>query len=212
VVETSSGCDLDAPVMRIATYDGNSVPRLVLDVGAGYGKLGYLYKYSIHFEFTETRPEVVSIEVDRKCVPILRRTSDHVIIADAANLPLRNRTFRIGFLCEVIEHVERPRGIQAIEELRRVCMHVIISTPKKPYETDYDVLTAWKRSDFPKLRQYCSGVYMIFTDILVPSALRVWIYRHVLTLRTRKIIRRQLAKSPLRLFRLSPRIRAVGDC
>lgn len=103
--------------------DVNGLNRSILDVGCGAGEVG-------------ARIATIVGTTDRTAVdcsgPILRfakeRHADAMYLRiDAARLPLRNRSYDLSLLIDVIEHQAQPE--QVLRELSRVSMRLLIRTP-----------------------------------------------------------------------------------
>lgn len=97
--------------------------RSILDVGCGAGEIG-------------ARMATIAGAADRTAVDcsgsILRmakaRHEDATYLrVDAARLPLRNRTYDLSLLIDVIEHQAQPERV--LRELSRVCTRLLIRTP-----------------------------------------------------------------------------------
>ena len=67
------------------------------------------------------RADAISIDLDRKFRPD--------ICASVEFLPIRNKTFDYVTMLEVIEHLESAQVDSALEECKRVCALLILSTP-----------------------------------------------------------------------------------
>ena len=97
-------------------------PKTILDVGAGYGKYGFLVR-----EYT-TPDRVDGLDIGPSRYP----SYDHFYIGDVREL---DRVLPIGvgydlaLFIEVLEHLEKPEGMQVLERLTRRAKRVLVSTP-----------------------------------------------------------------------------------
>lgn len=130
----------------------------VLDVGCGTGTFGmvlaavrrthkpYLVGVDIHFPYLLMTPHNIY---------------DDLVQASASKLPFREKSFDYSTSIAVIEHLDKEKGYQMIEEMERVTKKFVgIMTTKGyiPKPTDEDNpyqqhLSAWYEKDF-KSRGY----------------------------------------------------------
>jgi hypothetical protein len=181
---------LDRPIMELAVNVPS--PKRVIDCAAGYGKWGFLFTRNFRMD---QRPELISVDIWPAYVCDLRNVADHVLVASSAALPFRDNSFDLGFLCEVIEHLDQLEGELSIREMQRTCRKCIVSTPRKMLPQDgYDgnPLQAhknqWSVEDLTGLGLdifYDPG-YLIATNIQLPPKRRL--RRRLIPLRVRRIL------------------------
>lgn len=95
----------------------------VLDVGCGYGPLGYML-YSVGFG-----GYLVGVDV---FLPYLRKAKifyGDVVQADARMLPFRDGAFSDAVCSEVVEHMDKHDGYLLLEELKRLAWNVVVTCP-----------------------------------------------------------------------------------
>lgn len=115
---------IEKPILRYIS-EKVDLGGIVLDVGSGYGLFGYLIKL--------LEPHVVTVAIDVK-EGFLRRIRDadsysHYVKATAERLPIRS-VIHLSLMTEVIEHLGKEDGLNAIKDLKRISEHVIITTPE----------------------------------------------------------------------------------
>jgi SAM-dependent methyltransferase len=106
---------------------------MLLDVGCGHGKWGYLLKK--YAESPEQQPHVVGMDVFEPHVKSLRAEGiyNDVHVGDAVSLPFEDQSFDTIIACEVLEHLTAEQGPIFISELKRVARKCfIVSTPGFP--------------------------------------------------------------------------------
>ena len=105
----------------------------VLDIGCGRGIWGYLLR-------AEKKGETALIVGLDLYLPYLKFVKkfgpyDELVLADATNLPFRDRSFDFTLACEVIEHLPQELGDRFFIEVERVSRKkTILTTPNGPWE------------------------------------------------------------------------------
>lgn len=98
-------------------------PRTILDVGAGYGKYGFLVREYAQLE------RVDGLDIGPPRYP----SYDHFYIGDVRELdrvlPMDVPRYDLALFIEVLEHLERPEGMQVLQGLTRRAKRVLVSTP-----------------------------------------------------------------------------------
>jgi len=101
--------------------------RTFLDVGCGKGVMGCLLRI-----YREPK-RIVGVDVFNPYLEFVRKMGmyDSVLRLDVSEsqLPFERNEFDIVFCLEVIEHLEKDRGLRLLQELERVGRRVIVSTP-----------------------------------------------------------------------------------
>ena len=121
-------------------------PRTVLDVGAGYGKYGYLAR---EFGGAE-RVDAIDVVTPRFAA------YDHVWLGDLAGietlLPADAPRYELALFIDVIEHFDRPVGYRVLDALTGRAQRVLVTTPwgyrrqeipGMPYETHRSGWLPW---------------------------------------------------------------------
>lgn len=111
-------------------------PKRVLDVGVGFGKLGFLIrdyyeaKENLRFSKGEWKIKIVGIEIHRKYIsPLQRHLYDEILIGDVFDkLPALGR-FDVALLGDIIEHFEKEEGHRLLAELFKHTKNIVVSTP-----------------------------------------------------------------------------------
>lgn len=125
-------------------------PRTVLDVGAGYGKYGFLAR-----EFGDAQ-RVDAIDVTQPRFAAY----DHVWLGDLRTLdqvlPADAPVYDLALFIDVIEHFEKAEGYAVLDQLVTRCRTVLVTTPwgfrhqeipGMPFETHR---SGWLPWDFTK--------------------------------------------------------------
>jgi len=150
---------------------------LILDVGCGYGKWGFLVKkyfWSTQDGEATREPVVIGVDLFSSSLKRLRNHQiyDALINADATALPFKDKTFDTVFGMELIEHLPKQEGIGLLHELERVARRcVLISTPNYPdfrgglegvdgFNLHENHLSYWKPGELRALGYRCYGVGM----------------------------------------------------
>ena len=117
---------------RTITYCGtiNPPPRVVLDVGAGYGKLGVLAR-----EYIDPTPLIVGVEAWQPYIAAHRLAGIYdelhatdILDLDQAVLDQAD----LVIMGDVIEHIHKEPALQLLERIRG---WVVISTPADWFDT-----------------------------------------------------------------------------
>ena len=138
---------------------------IILDVGCGRGKWGYLSKVDYWYTKAGRRKNelnyVVGIDLHPEYLEFAKyhRIYDDVVLCDARCLPFKSRVFDTVLLLEVIEHMVKSEGKKSLSEAERVAtLLVLVSTPSffmRQKVKDDDVfqehLTKWSIKEFIRL-------------------------------------------------------------
>jgi ubiquinone/menaquinone biosynthesis C-methylase UbiE len=121
---------LEAEPIVLALVDG----KTILDVACGSGRLGCLMRtnwFATHLGDVSSQPDyLVGIDI---FLPSLKRVKyyriyDEIVQCDTSFLPFRENSFDVVLASEVLEHVERERGLLLLKEVERVSKRTIILT------------------------------------------------------------------------------------
>lgn len=109
-------------------------PRRILDIGIGLGKYGMLAReYSDVTGSREPGETVVDgIEIFAPYIgPIQRAIYGDIFIGDAVNVLPKLGRYDFAICVDVLEHMERERGVQLLEGIKAVSESAIVTTPVK---------------------------------------------------------------------------------
>ena len=112
-------------------------PRSVLDVGVGFGKYGVLAREYLELRdgravYDDWQRQIDGIEIFHGYLTGLHEAIyDRIFNGDAAEvLPgLPEQVYDLVLLVDIIEHFDRPTGIEILRQCLRVGRNVIVSTP-----------------------------------------------------------------------------------
>ncbi len=124
-------------------------PR-ILDAGCGFGRWGALLTtnyWETHRAKPGIRPSITGCDGYLPNVELARQSGFYteVIHASVPPLPFPDNSFETVLLLDVIEHVEEMKGMQLIEEAKRVAsQRVVLSTPNWPaFRDGHATITGW---------------------------------------------------------------------
>lgn len=135
-------------------------PHVLLDVGCGNGKYGFLCREFLYYSRGIT-PVIDAIEAFPDYIgPLQREVYDTIYISEATK-QLRKFTsssYDLVLAIEILEHFSREDGLEFLQELIRVGKHVIVSCPKRTATqgafrgNDYEIhRSQWHLEDFKKM-------------------------------------------------------------
>jgi len=98
--------------IQIVPYVASLVPnngRIFLDVGCGYGSIGYLLK--VHLFMSRIKGELIGLDVNKQYLQHLinQNVYDHLVLASASALPFKDKTVDVSLCIEVIEHLDKKK-------------------------------------------------------------------------------------------------------
>lgn len=144
-------------------------PRSILEVGAGFGKYGFLFREYLDIWAAASDParldpanwqvQIDAIEVYEPYISDLqRRIYDRIIIGDAMEAIDRLGTYDLIFLGDVIEHFPKEDGRRLLDKCLAHCARMVIVTtpnyfnPQGPeYGNDRETHHClWTREDFTR--------------------------------------------------------------
>jgi SAM-dependent methyltransferase len=104
---------------------------VLIDIGCGYGLLGYILKVSSLLSRSSIR--LIGIDINKEYLHYLiscKNIYDDLILASASNLPLRTKCADVSIAIEVIEHLNKSSGLNMLQELNRITRNrIILTTP-----------------------------------------------------------------------------------
>jgi hypothetical protein len=144
-------------------------PQSILDVGVGFGKWGHLFREYTDILEAERDPARYDrqnwrVRIDgvegfaRYLTDMHRYLYNQIYVGDARELIAKLSRYDLIFAGDVIEHFDKPAGLQFLRDALRIANRaVIITTPK--HETGQDDLcgnelerhrSLWRAADFRK--------------------------------------------------------------
>lgn len=140
----SSPCVLDSVVLPLVLG-----PR-ILDAGCGFGRWGAL----LTTNYWETdraepgvKPSVTGCDGYLPNAELARQSGFYTEVVHAAfpPLPFSDNSFETVLLLDVIEHLEELKGMELIDEAKRVAsQRVVLSTPNWPaFRDGHATMTGW---------------------------------------------------------------------
>jgi len=128
----------------------------VLDAGCGTGLFGVVMKAMRRLSL----PQLVGCDVFAPYLEAVPKdVYDDLVCCDIAYLPFRERCFSGVAAVEVIEHLDKVRGLHALKEFERVSRgNIVLTTPRgyqvkrgedgNPFQTH---LSGWGAAEFRRL-------------------------------------------------------------
>jgi hypothetical protein len=138
-------------------------PTSVLDVGAGFGKWGFLIREQLDFlpgryEKSEWHTRIHGVDAFPASSPLIDWVYDEFTIGDV--LMLSDEAlgrYDLVVVGDVIEHLERSAGEALIERLRNLNGCIIVNTPRFFFEqepllgNEYEIHRShWRPEDFER--------------------------------------------------------------
>ncbi|MCU1458280.1 MAG: hypothetical protein JWL73_2372 [Actinomycetia bacterium] len=134
-------------------------PRSVLDIGAGFGKWGYLARDMLDFNLNRLTPGEWQVRIDGVDAfpyesPLLDWVYDSVFHVDIVEDPSVATDYDLVILGDVIEHFPKAAGERLLAEIVRRNRNVLVATPVEfftqeiadnPFERH---LSLWGPQDF----------------------------------------------------------------
>ncbi len=133
-----TGIGHSAPDLSFFT-EGRPLPApgfRILDVGAGFGKWGFLIRDTFdvacfqHFTKEEWTLDITAIEPFPKCItPLQEHIYNRIIRKDLFECLDELGNFDLVIFGDIIEHLEKEKGYEALDRLFEHTGNIIISTP-----------------------------------------------------------------------------------
>ena len=96
-------------------------PSVLLDLGCGKGSdMSRLCKRRFSY--------AVGCDIDPPSLRQAKRVYDDVVVSDVGYLPFKARSFDTVMVCEVLEHLEPEKCVQALDEIERCSYRVVLLT------------------------------------------------------------------------------------
>jgi hypothetical protein len=107
----------------------------VLDVGVGFGKLGFLIR-----EYLEARNgrlskkqwkiELIGVEIHRPYISIVQNTLyDKIVYGHIAEKLSSLGKFDVAVLSDILEHMEKQEGHALLERLQKQSKYILVALP-----------------------------------------------------------------------------------
>jgi hypothetical protein len=134
-------------------------PKRVLDVGAGFGKWGFLLREALDFmaarlDRSEWSVTIDGVDADLAHSPLHQWVYDSMVEADVLDDPDRWSGYDLVVLGDVIEHFPKAAGERLLEALLSRNRNLIVVTPLHFFEQDLPGrpferhLSHWTPTDF----------------------------------------------------------------
>lgn len=176
---------------------------LILDVGCGTGRVGPVL--SCYSEL------LIGCDIH---LPYLRKVKhrvtcyDDVVLCDCTRLPFKDKAFNVSVSVEVIEHLEKHRGLEMLREMERVSSNLtVVVTPNvpspggdvedNPYQRHR---SRWRAEDFKRLGYTVRGSGLKHSGLLkrilrfelglVATIISYYLTKYALNLNAWKYIKR----------------------
>jgi 2-polyprenyl-3-methyl-5-hydroxy-6-metoxy-1,4-benzoquinol methylase len=110
-------------------------PTSILDIGTGWGTFGFLSReYSDirwnRFKKEEWKVRIDGIEICEKYITDVHKlVYNNIYIGNCCNILKTLQQYEMILFIDVIEHMPHEVGLAMIEEIKKHCMHAIITTP-----------------------------------------------------------------------------------
>jgi len=133
--------------LEITPYVTSLIPnnaRIFIDVGCGYGSIGYLIK--VHLFMSRIKGELIGLDVNREYLQRLSQLNvyDHLVLASASTLPFKDKTVDVSLSIEVIEHLSEEEGIKLLQELDRITRKRAILTTPNGFHQVFEALNMYE--------------------------------------------------------------------
>lgn len=152
-------------------------PLSVLDVGAGYGKWGFLLREQLDWNPGRLDPSawkarIVGVEVHPYQSPLHEWVYDEIVRADVLDIVDSCVGYDLVLLSDVIEHIGKEAGQRLLEQLVAANRNVIVSTPLDFFTQDIadneheHHVSHWTLADFTRFTfdyDTAAGAAMVIT-------------------------------------------------
>lgn len=146
---------------------------LVLDAACGHGGNALVTR------FHNPKLVIVGFDIFPPYVHECREMAvyDHLLIADVRYPPFRDNSFVAAYFTGAIEHIEKIDATKALNELERISLRLIVTTPVGLYLrgegeiTDGNIcqnhISGWIQSEFEKRGYLVWGIFPCFLSKLL---------------------------------------------
>lgn len=109
----------------------------ILDCGCGIGTWGLMIKQRYPYK------TLIGVDLWRSYLFKARDIDEYASVfhGTITHLPFRDDTFDLCLAIEVIEHLNKADGYKFLDEAKRVCRTILLSTPADFMEPHSDLLT-----------------------------------------------------------------------
>lgn len=140
----------------------NSRYRMTLECGCGLGIWGYLMRA----ENRGNQVYIVGVDITRGYLHFCKKHKvyDDLILADISKLPFRSNAFDFTVASEVIEHLNKKRGVDFLDQIETITRNkIILTTPNGNWPTKGATgaerhISEWRVKDFTKRGYKVRGV------------------------------------------------------
>lgn len=142
----------------------NTDPQSLLDIGAGFGKVGFLAReyldvWDLQAGYTEWKRRIDGIEVFKEYLtPVHDYIYDNIYTGNAQEiLPSLEHTYDLACMIDVLEHFTYEDGLEILDKILAKSRNLILSIPKDIGE-QHDIYDneheehhfQWKKKHFKK--------------------------------------------------------------
>ncbi|MEO6393749.1 MAG: class I SAM-dependent methyltransferase [Pyrinomonadaceae bacterium] len=136
-------------------------PRTILDIGVGFGKWGFLCReyldiFNGRYKREEWQTRIEGVEAFRAyATPTYDYAYDQIHYGDVREILPTLSGYDLIIIGDVIEHFEKPVGLELLAEMKRKSSFVLLSSPTEFYpqgdafENEFERhLSFWNIEDF----------------------------------------------------------------
>lgn len=115
-------------------------PKSILDVGVGFGRMGFLLReyldvWEERYNKEDWEIKITGVEAHPPYIgPLQRLVYDKIITQPLENVVDRLEHHELVFMGEVLEHFDRETGKTVLKKLWEKCDTILITTPLEPEE------------------------------------------------------------------------------
>jgi hypothetical protein len=148
-------------------------PKNILDVGAGYGKYGVLFREYMELKYAN-KDESIPMKSQRRIridaleghAPYISQLHsevyDHIYIDNITTFAENDMNYDLVFMGDVLEHLDKKEGEKVLTTLCRKAIHgILICVPKIPSVQGESFLnpleihrSIWRKNDFNNLAPF----------------------------------------------------------
>ena len=125
-----------APITEICRRIIMKKPTSVLDIGIGFGKYGFLAREycDIHYgRYFDWKTRIDGIEgFEMYITDVQRSVYDNIYIGDAVDIIKTLGIYDLILSVDMLEHLEKERGMELLNDIQKHCKSAIISLPMFP--------------------------------------------------------------------------------
>lgn len=126
------------PIPTIIQFMCSTNPKSILDIGFGFGKYGFLAREYLEIWLnryfpTDWQVKIDGIEIFEPYVTDIQKLIyNNIFIGEALSIikTMPDNAYDLIVATDVLEHFDKPEGIEFLKECKRVGKKTLISTPK----------------------------------------------------------------------------------